>query len=53
MDPNVAYYAMVEALMANDFITAREHADDLRTWLNGGGFPPSPSNAIALINLVA
>ena len=40
MDPTACYLEMYEAMKNKDFETAREHAQNLRTWLRSGGFYP-------------
>ena len=40
MDPDATYKAMIAAIDANDYDAAREHAEDLKRWLDRGGFPP-------------
>jgi hypothetical protein len=52
MDPNVAYQMMADAMAAGDRIAAYEHADNLRTWMLGGGFPPDIPDAHYWINAV-
>ena len=40
MDPNTAFDAMMTAVRAEDWETAKEHASDLRDWIVRGGFAP-------------
>jgi hypothetical protein len=41
MDPNATLRLIFEALQAGDEQSALDHARALRTWLQGGGFPPN------------
>jgi hypothetical protein len=45
MDPNATFDLMMAAVRAGDWTTAREHAEDLRDWLKGDGFPPDRAHA--------
>jgi hypothetical protein len=45
MNPNEAYQLMMDAWHAGNRVEAYEHADDLRVWLAGGGFPPDARDA--------
>ena len=40
MDPTACYLEMYKAMKNKDFEAAREHAQNLRTWLRSGGFYP-------------
>lgn len=40
MDPTVTYLAMFEAMRDENFTEAREHALNLKEWLDKGGFYP-------------
>lgn len=40
MDPTECYLAMYRAMKAKDYECAREHALNLRGWLDKGGFYP-------------
>jgi hypothetical protein len=40
MDPTTCYLEMYETMKSKDFESAREHALNLRSWLNSGGFYP-------------
>ena len=41
MDPNACYDLLIDALNANDWDEATEHARVLWNWLAEGGFKPS------------
>ena len=49
MDPNAAFDFMTSALDAGDLAKAKDHAEDLRTWLAGGGFAPDRPDARGII----
>jgi len=40
MDPNTAWDNMIAAYATNQWADALEHAEALKDWLDGGGFPP-------------
>lgn len=40
MDPTVCYLEMYQAMRDGDYATARERAEDLKAWLEAGGFYP-------------
>lgn len=41
MDPQAAWAAMIEAVVADKWGDASEAADNLLEWLTRGGFPPT------------
>ena len=42
VDPTETYLSMYKSMSAKEFADAREHAINLKQWLNNGGFyPPS------------
>ena len=40
MDPNFAWDTMLTAYATKQWAEALDHAEALRDWLEGGGFPP-------------
>ena len=48
MDPNACYRDMLASLQDGDIEAAREHALNLRRWLNGGGFCPQGQDIVAV-----
>jgi hypothetical protein len=48
MDPTACYHDMLASLQAGDIEAAREHALNLRRWLNGGGFCPQDQDIVAV-----
>ena len=50
MDPTACYRDMLVSFQDGDIETAREHALNLRRWLNSGGFSPQDQDAVAVIS---
>ena len=48
MDPTACYRDMLASLQDGDIEAAREHALNLRRWLNGGGFCPQGQDIVAV-----
>ena len=45
MDPNAEFDRMMEAVKAEDWPTAKQHAETLRDWLKTGGYAPDRPHA--------
>lgn len=50
MDPTACYREMLASLQYGDSESAREHALNLRRWLNSGGFGPQDQDVVAVIS---
>ena len=50
MDPTACYRDMLASLQEGDMEAAREHALNLRRWLNSGGFYPQDQDGVAVIS---
>ena len=50
MEPTTCYRDMLASLQDGDIEAAREHALNLRRWLNRGGFCPQGQNIVAVIS---
>ena len=48
MDPTACYRDMLASLQDGDIEAAREHALNLRRWLNSGGFCPQGQHIVAV-----
>jgi hypothetical protein len=46
MDPTACYREMLASLQDKDFEAAREHARNLKRWLDRGGFCPQGQNTV-------
>ena len=46
MDPTACYREMLAALDDGDIDAAREHAENLKRWLDRGGFCPEGQNIV-------
>ena len=46
MDPTACYREMLASLQDNDVEAAREHALNLKHWLDRGGFCPQGQNIV-------
>lgn len=53
MDPNTTWRSLAEAVQADDWAKAEEHANDLHVWINRGGFAPTITGQPAFDRLVA
>lgn len=53
MDPTACYREMLASLHDNDLDVAREHALNLKGWLNRGGFCPQGQNLVEVRALLA
>ena len=40
MDPDTCFAELLEAIASDEAQVAHEHAENLLTWLDRGGFPP-------------
>ena len=49
MDPDACYKEMNEALRSGDLLTARIRAEDLKNWIDRGGFFPKNATADGVI----
>lgn len=47
MDPDTTLHEFLKALRANQLMEAREHLDDLYSWLERGGFAPNVDKVLA------
>jgi len=41
MDPNACFESFLEAISENDLMEAKYAREDLKSWLNHGGFEPN------------
>ena len=40
MDPDACFSMILDSIAGEEWIGAAQHAENLRTWLSKGGFPP-------------
>ena len=40
MDPDTCFSMILDSIAGEEWIGAAQHAENLRTWLTKGGFPP-------------
>ena len=40
MDPDTCFSMILDSIAGEEWIGAAQHAENLRTWLAKGGFPP-------------
>ena len=45
MDPQATWQRLLEAYGSCDWAEAKQAAEDLHTWLRGGGFPPQTQSS--------
>lgn len=53
MDPNACYQEMNEAVQSGDLSTARMRAEDLKHWIDRGGFCPTGTTVDELMTTIA
>jgi hypothetical protein len=51
MDPQAAWQRMLDAYASQNWREATEAAEDLLTWLRGGGFPPQTLSSRSMDDL--
>ena len=53
MDPDAAYYEMYCAMRDGDFPKARAMANNLKNWLDRGGFYPQKYSRVEVISYLS
>ena len=53
MDPTACFHEMLASLQDGDIEAAREHARNLKYWLDRGGFCPHGQNILAVRDRLA